>query len=79
MAKFWCEHILKGDVLGVDSKCDNLHITRACVTNAEKLKEGMRATLLCCLNTKAPTEVRPVPMFSATCGPPSPSPQRRRR
>ena len=59
MAKFWCEHILKGDVLGVDSKRDNLHITRACVTNAENLKEGTRATLLCCLNTNAPTEVRP--------------------
>jgi thiol-disulfide isomerase/thioredoxin len=51
--KFWCERIDKGKIIAVDHENSNIHITRATVYNAEKLKGGSRATLLCCLNTDA--------------------------
>ena len=57
MAKFWCGRVVKGKVLAVDHEDSNIHVTRATVSNADKLKEGTRATLLCCLNTNAKTEV----------------------
>ena len=57
VAKFWCGRVVKGKVLAVDHEDSNIHVTRATVSNADKLKEGTRATLLCCLNTNAKTEV----------------------
>ena len=51
-AKFWCQRIGKGGKMhAVDDDEHNIHITRASVANADKLKEGARSTLLCCLNT----------------------------
>jgi hypothetical protein len=57
-AKFWCQRIGKGGkVFAVDDEENNIHITRASVSNAENLKEGSRGTLLCCLNTDDDEEV----------------------
>ena len=45
--------------MAVDDESENIHVTQVNVTNADKLKEGTRATLLCCLNTTAKKEVLP--------------------
>ena len=49
--KFWCTKVEKGSTCAVDHEDENIHITRASVSNADKLKEGSRGTLMCRLNT----------------------------
>jgi hypothetical protein len=36
VAKFWSEHIAKGQVVAVHDDSSNIHVTRATVSNAEK-------------------------------------------
>jgi len=55
-AKFWCERVATGQEIAIDHENSNIHVTRATVWNADKLKEGSLATLLCCLNSN----VKPV-------------------
>ena len=79
VAKFWCGRVVKGKVLAVDHEDSNIHVTRATGSNADKLKEGSRATLLCSLNTNAKTEVAPARRAPPPLAPLPSRPRRPRR